>query len=114
MTKDIKKGAFYFSRQVLLDSTSNLVVEKNDHPARQFIVYLGKDIIPYIMWDLKNDQVPWFCVLTELLNDQPKITSVERGNLSEMCRLWLDFLSQIGYNPQSYHLEEKYKNEDVK
>ena len=96
------KKSFILARKHYLSETFHLSIEKQDDMHRKFIIDLGEEIVPFLMWDLKYDPCHWFCVLEEILGKQPVITHDNRGRLNKMCELWLDFLSELGHSPEQY------------
>lgn len=66
------------------------------HPAYQNIIGLGRDVIPFILLELKDFQAEWFWALQALSRENP-VTSEIEGNRSEMAKVWLSWGKRKGY-----------------
>lgn len=71
-------------------------LEKILHPAYQRIIGLGKDAIPLIMRELKDEPGEWFWALRALTGEDPT-TAEMKGNRDETAKAWLKWGTERGY-----------------
>ncbi len=58
------------------------------HPAYQEIIKMGKDVIPFILYRLKDQPNHWFMALWTITHENP-ISPKHRGMIYEMTQDWL-------------------------
>ncbi|HUW66400.1 MAG TPA: hypothetical protein VMW83_17205 [Spirochaetia bacterium] len=67
-----------------------------EDPAYKQIISMGKEVVPYILRDLEQNQGYWFHALTQITGENP-INAEQRGKVNEMARAWLDWGRNKGY-----------------
>ena len=70
-------------------SSSSVIVNNASY---QEIIKMGKDIVPFIIKDLKKNQNNprfWFPALQAIIGDGPTIPKDVRGNMPEIARIWI-------------------------
>ena len=58
------------------------------HPAYQMIIGMGKDVLPYILSELADENDHWYWALKAITREDP-VPQELRGNMSEMRDAWL-------------------------
>ncbi|HLN32081.1 MAG TPA: hypothetical protein VK395_30400 [Gemmataceae bacterium] len=66
------------------------------HPAYQRIIGMGRDAIPFILNDLKEDPADWFWALTAITGENP-VAEASAGKVEEMAKAWLLWGRERGY-----------------
>ena len=68
-----------------------------NHSAYQKIIGMGKDIIPFILRDLKETQDHWFWALLVITGINP-VSEDHAGNIEYMTEAWLQWGRSEGYD----------------
>lgn len=87
-----KKEQFYGRRDLWQKETSHLssVSQIVEHPAYREIVKMGKEVVPWIIDDIKfHGTTFWWHALREILKDGPIVPEYGRGKLRLINELWL-------------------------
>jgi len=67
------------------------------HPAYRKIIRLGKQVLPYIFEELKEDPDWWFYALEAITGEDPTDESMA-GRLDLLSEAWLKWAEKNGYN----------------
>jgi hypothetical protein len=79
-------------------ATGNLSSMKaaSEHPAYQEIISLGRDVVPYLLRDLQENERHWFIALRTITGADP-IPKAAAGNVPKMIEAWLQWGKENGY-----------------
>lgn len=66
------------------------------HPAYQRIIGMGRDVIPFVLEDLRDNGGHWYWALQSLTGETP-VPDDAAGNVREMKAAWLQWGSESGY-----------------
>jgi hypothetical protein len=81
--------------------TDFLSYHETKHPAYKELVSHGKDIIPFVLYDLKQG-MSWLpiCLLCDIVgaDKNPHITEDMAGDYDKLQEAWLQWASDNGYN----------------
>ncbi len=95
--KSVERYFAVLAEQWYLDTLhSSAYLDKVLHPAYQRIIGLGKDAIPFILNELKDEPSEWFWALRALTGEDPT-TSAMAGNRVETAKAWLNWGKENGY-----------------
>jgi hypothetical protein len=72
------------------------VSEMATHPAYQQIIGLGKQAIPLILAELRQQPDHWFWALKAITGVDP-VLPADRGKMTRMALAWLDWAHHQGY-----------------
>jgi hypothetical protein len=90
--KRFRELAVIWKRETLYISN---VKKKVTHPAYQQILTMGRDVIPYILQDLKIDPADWFWALTTITGENP-IQVSDAGDVHRMASAWIKWGTDQG------------------
>lgn len=60
------------------------------HPAYQQIIGMGKEVIPYILYEMSLKPGHWFWALKSITGEDPVLPE-QRGRVKEMTQAWLNW-----------------------
>jgi hypothetical protein len=69
---------------------------RNNHPAYQEIIRLGRDVVPLLLRDLEDNHTHWFYALRQITGADP-IPESAAGNIPQMAEAWLRWAKDHGY-----------------
>jgi len=73
------------------------MTRKCAHPAYQQIIGMGKDVVQFILQDLKATHSDWFWALTAITGENP-IPNGDAGNVQQMTEAWLQWGRTQGHS----------------
>jgi len=65
------------------------------HPAYQRIIGLGRDVVPLILADLRQEPYPWFWALRAITGEDP-VAAANQGKVRQMAEAWIQWGKQKG------------------
>ncbi len=74
-----------------LSSTTEIAT----HPAYQRIIGLGRDVVPLILADLRQEPHPWFWALRAITGEDP-VPTANKGKVRQMAEAWIQWGKQKG------------------
>ncbi len=81
-----------------LKDTKYLSFHRTDHPAYMEIMTLGRDVIPYIIADInQNNTTFWWQALEAILGKRPEIPKYAAGRLTLINMLWIAWYEEEMY-----------------
>ncbi len=60
------------------------------HPSYQAILGMGREVVPFMLRDLKENRTSWFWALSYLTQDNP-ISPTDAGKADKMVNAWLNW-----------------------
>ncbi len=89
LENSIKKEFLIFKdswlNEIMLSSNTSDIINNKHYYS---IIKLGKDVIPYILEDLRQNNNHWFSALTKITGDNP-VPVEHLGNISKMTNDWI-------------------------
>jgi hypothetical protein len=74
-----------------LSSTSEIAT----HPAYQRIIGLGRDVVPLILADLRQEPHLWFWALRAITGEAP-VPAANKGKVGQIAEAWIQWGKQNG------------------
>lgn len=65
------------------------------HPAYQRIIGLGREVVPLILADLRQEPCPWFWALPAITGEAP-VAASPKGKVRQMAEAWIRWGKQKG------------------
>ena len=72
------------------------ITEKAIHPAYQEIIGIGREAVPYILRELRQQPGHWFWALRAITGENP-IRPEQQGKMREMATAWVKWGEERGY-----------------
>jgi hypothetical protein len=69
--------------------------KKAMHPAYQSIIGMGKEVVPFLLRDLQQNQREWFWALGHITQENP-IKPEDAGRTDRMIAAWVDWGKKKG------------------
>ena len=69
---------------------------RNNHPAYQEIIGLGRPVVPLLLRDLEVNRRHWFAALRTITGANP-VPSEDAGSFPKMAEAWLRWGREQGY-----------------
>ena len=69
---------------------------RNNHPAYQEIIALGRPVVPLLLRDLEVNRRHWFAALRAITGANP-VPSEDAGSFPKMAEAWLRWGMEQGY-----------------
>ena len=66
------------------------------HPAYQQIIGMGREVLPFVLAELRREPDHWFWALQAITRENP-VRPADRGRIQAMTQAWLDWAASHGY-----------------
>jgi hypothetical protein len=72
------------------------ITEMATHPTYQQIIGMGREVLPFLLEELRREPDQWFWAL-KAITGEDRVRPADRGKLPEMTRAWLGWARAHGY-----------------